>query len=525
MSDRDAARLACLAFAVVVVAGVLLRPAMPIDETRYLAVAWEMWLSKDWLVPTRNFEIYSHKPPLLFWAINAVWWFTGVSEVAARLVGPAFAVLAIVLTGRLARTLWPDDAEAGPRAVIALCGLLLFAVFGGLTMFDAALTAATAGATLALVRAVATGRWRDWALLGFAVAAGVLAKGPVILLHVVPALVLVPVWAGGGTARAPGRRVVAGGAACALAVALAVVGLWLVPAVVAGGPDYRDAVLWTQSAGRMSASFAHAKPLWFYAVALPVLLFPWLWVPGLWRAAGRQGIWREPGLRLCLVWFGAALLLFSLISGKQVHYLLPGLGAAALVVARLSRNARDGLWVAAIPVLGLAAAGFAAAAGFVSLGDAGNLIHPRSILVAWVMLLLGIAWLAIRLGGLRGGAVLSLGLLLSVDLAVGLTDTRGIYDTHGIAAIVAPHAAAGLAFYGQTYHAEFNFAGRLRQPVANPMSAAALRDWAAAHPGGRIVARPDRSAPGWPPREIVLFRNAPYGIWTVADAPLAEPGA
>lgn len=58
--------LTIAAFALVAFSGVLLRPAIPIDETRYLDVAWEMHLTGNWLVPTRNFEIYTHKPPLLF---------------------------------------------------------------------------------------------------------------------------------------------------------------------------------------------------------------------------------------------------------------------------------------------------------------------------------------------------------------------------------------------------------------------------------------------------------------------------
>ena len=68
-----AGALALLGFAAVALAGVLLRPALPIDETRYLAVAWEMWARGDWLVPTKNFALYTHKPPLLFWTMNLVW--------------------------------------------------------------------------------------------------------------------------------------------------------------------------------------------------------------------------------------------------------------------------------------------------------------------------------------------------------------------------------------------------------------------------------------------------------------------
>lgn len=44
---RDRTWLAMAAFAAVAVLGVLARPLLPIDETRYLAVAWEMRLHGD----------------------------------------------------------------------------------------------------------------------------------------------------------------------------------------------------------------------------------------------------------------------------------------------------------------------------------------------------------------------------------------------------------------------------------------------------------------------------------------------
>ena len=65
---------------VVMAAAILTRPLLPVDETRYLAVAWEMWLGGDYLVPHLNGETYSHKPPLLFWLINLGWGVFGPCE-------------------------------------------------------------------------------------------------------------------------------------------------------------------------------------------------------------------------------------------------------------------------------------------------------------------------------------------------------------------------------------------------------------------------------------------------------------
>ena len=74
--------------------------------------------------------------------------------------------------------------------------MLAFTLYGGLTMFDAALAAAVVSGMLALLRAIRVGRARDWALLGMALALGGLAKGPVILIHVGPVLALAPLWSG-----------------------------------------------------------------------------------------------------------------------------------------------------------------------------------------------------------------------------------------------------------------------------------------------------------------------------------------
>ena len=89
-----------------------LRPLLPVDETRYLSVAWEMWSRGDFLVPYLNGEPYSHKPPLLFWLVHGVWALSGVSELAARLLPVLFSLLALWLSAGLASRLWPGQAAS-----------------------------------------------------------------------------------------------------------------------------------------------------------------------------------------------------------------------------------------------------------------------------------------------------------------------------------------------------------------------------------------------------------------------------
>ncbi len=132
---------------------------------------------------------------------------------------------------------------------------------------------------------------------------GVYAKGPVILIHLLPVALSMPMWA---EAERPPARQWAGG--LALAVALVAVGLWLVPALILGGPEYRTEVLWRQSGGRVVTSFAHRKPWWLYAALLPAMIWPFSWTgAGLGALRPRQ-LWADPGTWLAAVWAMGAFL-------------------------------------------------------------------------------------------------------------------------------------------------------------------------------------------------------------------------
>lgn len=511
---------AVLGVLLVAMLGILLRPLTPVDETRYLAVAWEMHLSGGWLVPTKNFAPYSDKPPLLFWAINLIWMLTGVGEFAGRMAVPLFAGAAIWLTATLARRLWPEEDGAGGRAALALAGLVLFALSGSLTMFDIPLTVAVLAGMRALVAAAGAMRagrfgFGGWAGFGAAIALGVLAKGPVILFHLLPAALLLPLWSQGAAWRKLPLRLVFG-----LAVGIALVSLWLVPAAITGGAEYRAAILWHQSAGRLTESFAHARPWWFYLALLPVLLFPLGWSPALWQAGWRAD-WRgDAGLRLCAIWAAGALVLFSLTSGKQIHYLVPELPALALIAARLLRGAPQPGFAPAVLALGaLAAVAVLAGFGILPPGGADALFTPQSALLAWALLIFALCWLAVLKQGLSGAMQLALGSILATNVLIGTTGMATLYSSHPIAAVIGPAQDRGLAHVGSRYHAEFNFAARLTGPVATPQDAGELGRWMAGHPRGLILGPRSAAEPPWQPQETIRFRGGDYAIWSVADAP------
>ena len=469
----------------------LSRPALPLDETRYLAVAWEMWQRGDFLVPFKNGEPYSHKPPLLFWLIHAGWWLTGVNDWWPRLISPLLALASTWMTWRLARRLWPDSSESTRTAPLVLLSSLAWLVYSQALFFDVLIAVCALIGLTAVAEAALTGRSRWWLLYGLGVGLGLLAKGPAILVHLLPAALLAPWWMRHGPRTTSWPRWY-GGVAAGVAVGIGLALLWAIPAGMHGGEAYRNAIYWGQTAGRMVHSFAHREPAWWYLALLPALLFPWLLWPRLLGNLGsvlRQD-YRDRGVRFALVWFFGGLLVFSAISGKQPHYLLPEIPAAALLIghALARRPLMSRPWLPALVLIGVglvisylalapvdARGALRLAAGLPDWAGAG-------FLVAGLLALVSVRETSTRVRRLGWASLLAvLWLLFAV-----LRPLAPAYDVAPMARELARLQALGYAVTNEgNYHAQYHFAGRLRQPFVQ-LSGRELADW--------LVAQPNRVA-------------------------------
>ena len=473
------------------------RPALPVDETRYLSVAWEMWINGDYLVPHRNGEPYHHKPPLLFWLINASWWVFGVSDWAARLVTGLAGLLGAWLALPLARQMWPAQSKAGPLAVWVLFTGLMWLAWTTVLMFDLLVAVF---AQLALLGVLLSWRGQTrigWALTGLGLGLGVLTKGPVILVYVLPVALSAPLWMREQRPASWWRWY--GGILSALLLGAGVALAWALPAAFSGGDAYREALLWGQTANRMVESFAHQRPFWWYLPALPVLLYPWsIWGP-VWRSLRRRfGSGLDSGERLALIGAGSGLLIFSMISGKQLHYLLPLFPLVGLLAARafaeLPQPHAPGpvsVWAVALPAL-LVGAGLFLLPLLPLDSSRPSWMHEVSPL--WGLLLMATTALALfanRLMGTLTWPGVTMLCLAAVLYAGFVRDMAQHYDIDAMAAEVATAQEQGrpVAFIGG-YHGEFNVSGRLRQPVT-PLLVEASVQWAVRNPNGVLAVRSD----------------------------------
>jgi hypothetical protein len=333
------------------------------DEGRYAEIPREMLLRGEWVVPYLQGHPYLDKPPLFYWLVMGSYHLCGVHDWAARLV-PAVAVhvcvLLIYLLGR---------RQLGERA--AFWGALILALapgflsVGRLLVLDGLLSLWVTLSWLAAFEALRGSRLRAgwWLTAAVACGLGVLTKGPVALVLLVP-----PFWVHRrltGRGCPVGRRALAAFAAVALAVVLP----WYA-AITVRLPEFAAHFLWQHNVVRFVAPFDHLRPIWFYA---PILLFGLLpasllaipFVRYLLSGAGEVVQRRPPELGFVLLTGGWCVLFFSLSGCKLPTYILPAFPPLALAVGHYvsGRRWRHGHGVragVAVTVVLLAAAHYVA---------------------------------------------------------------------------------------------------------------------------------------------------------------------
>lgn len=348
-------------------------PLLEPDESRYAVIPLVMLQDGDWIVPHHQGKAYNDKPPLTYWLVALSYRLFGVHEWSARLV-PALAAWLTILAAYGWACRWcgwrPAFLGAG---ILATCGGFL--VMGRMLLLDGVLTLWVTLALWTGHTALARSRldWRWWLASAACAGLGILTKGPVALVLVVPCLAAYR-WLDPRSARwRPGHWLAYG------CVALAIALPWYV-AVMSRSENFAGEFFWRHHLMRFLKPYHHLRPWWFYVPVLAAELLPWTILLPMWlwrriRVAGaerseapdsRQGSEHSApttdsatfALRYCA--FGAAwcLFFFSVSACKLPTYLMPMLPLAAILLGHYVYHRRlRRLW------LGCLALGSAALAG------------------------------------------------------------------------------------------------------------------------------------------------------------------
>lgn len=322
-------------FVLLLVPGALLYPWLSFhlfepDEGRYAEIPREMLARGEWVVPYLLGEPYLDKPPLLYWLVMLSYRLLGVHDWSARLV-PALAVHAsILLTYGLGRRLLGERAAFWGALVLGLAPGFLS--MGRLLVLDGLLSFWTTLSLLAAFEAVRSARlrWGWWLLAAGACGLGILTKGPVAILLLVP-----PLWLH-RQLTAVSCRLRLGDNLLFAAGALAVALPWYA-AICWQQPAFASYFLWEHNVVRFLAPFDHLRPVWFYGPILLAGLLPGslLMIPlvrFLFSGEADATHRRCPELGFVLLAGGWCVLFFSLSGCKLPTYILPAFPPLALAL-------------------------------------------------------------------------------------------------------------------------------------------------------------------------------------------------
>ncbi len=321
-------------------------PAFPIDETRYLSVAWELFSRHNPILLTLNFQPYFDKPPLLFWGISALWHIFPVSLFTARLVNILSSTIILYLLYRLAIEMGAEQKKALSLAYLA--GLTLgYLAFSILTMTDMLLVLWTVLAIYIINSHQNNKMPPPVSLLTVVFSAGLLTKGPVYFLHVLPYPILLNLHKlDREKFKALGKILLA------VLFSSLISGTWLFLASHYAGKDMFH-VLTHQTIGRVTHPYAHRNSVIYLIITFWAFLLPHSLIPSCLR--GLYTSLREKQLIPIYGYIIFPILFFLLSPTRQPQYLLPELPLIVMLMywhkTKLSPSHLKKISILSIPLL------------------------------------------------------------------------------------------------------------------------------------------------------------------------------
>jgi 4-amino-4-deoxy-L-arabinose transferase-like glycosyltransferase len=370
-----------------------------IDEGNNAEAARDMAESGDWVVPHFNNQVRYDKPVLLYWLQAAAYAACGVNEFAARLPSALAALLAVLLTYELGRSMFGKGA-----------GLLAGLALGSSISFAASAHFANPDALLDLFTVLSLGCW--WAdyrgrggvwyvAAGAASGLGMLAKGPVGLVLPMAILTLFTLW------RRDWRRLLDRRLPWAVVAFLLAAAPWYVWVGVETKGQWLYE-FWTKHNFQRATQVLenHRGPLFYYALVLlggfapwSVFLGPTLWLT--WRNVRQTAEDpRRPAFQFLACWMIVPLVFFSAASTKLPNYILPVFPAVAILTGCLLDGWRRGEvsvppWVMRLSMTCLALLGLGVTVGLLVAGGVVRLgvLRDRYLPGVEYCAILGAVWM------------------------------------------------------------------------------------------------------------------------------------
>lgn len=313
----------------------LLLPPLDRDESRYAQATSQMLEDRDFVDIRFQDDPRWKKPVGIYWMQAAAVAVT--SSVENRDIQPYRipSILGAMLAA--AACAWAGAAMFGQRAGF-LAGAMLGATFllsteAGIAKTDAMLCGAVTLAMAGLARIYLATRAGEaprrphklafWLGVGLSI----LIKGPIGLIVVAPAILLLSLW------DRDVKWLARLGWGWGLPLTALIVGPWAIAITIAtDGGFWREAIAGDLAPKIAGGHESHGAPPGYYLLGALVMFFPLtLMLPAALSTAWSRRA--EPAVRFLVCWLVPAWLIFELTPTKLAHYTLPTYGALALLAA------------------------------------------------------------------------------------------------------------------------------------------------------------------------------------------------
>jgi 4-amino-4-deoxy-L-arabinose transferase-like glycosyltransferase len=317
-----------------------LLPPLDRDESRYAQATSQMLESGDYVDIRFQDDPRWKKPVGIYWMQALA--VAATSQVENRDIQPYRIPSILGAMMAAAAVAWIGQAMFGNRAGF-LSGAILGASFllsteAGIAKTDAMLCGAVTLAMAGLARIYLASKAGETPLrphklmFWFGLGLSILIKGPIGLIVIAPAMLLVSAW------DRDFRWLKRLGWGWGLPLVALIVGPWAIAITIAtDGGFWREAIAGDLAPKLAGGHESHGAPPGYYVLGALVMFFP---ATLLLPAALSTGWSRraEPAIRFLLCWLVPAWLIFELTPTKLAHYTLPAYGALALLAgAALTR--------------------------------------------------------------------------------------------------------------------------------------------------------------------------------------------
>ncbi len=346
------------------------------DEGFFAATAAEMHQRNEWIVPWYNGEVFTHKPPLMYWGMRLGFYLFGQNEWGARVGSAIFGTAAALLTHWIGARLF--GRRIGLLAGLAMASCIMFGVVSRASTADAylvffmtlviaayvrwtpAFSVESPDGHVAMVPHGMLAHWLPATWGGFvamyaAMGLAVLVKGPIGILLPGTAIGLFVLWQlasmestwGGWLYRymiSIPRVFWAMRPLTAILTVVVVAGWWFYAVEIRTQGGFISEFLGFHNIQRFRTAMEnHSGPIIYYIPVIWIGFFPWslFIVPSAITLRSRLNPSAENPLptreqaawRLVFCWFSVIFVFFSMAQTKLPNYTLPCYPPLALMVA------------------------------------------------------------------------------------------------------------------------------------------------------------------------------------------------